>query len=155
MVEKLLDAARIIGWREKVSFPEWGVHGIEAKIDTGARTSAIHVEDVVRLKGDRVRFHLVTRRREPFKHVLVRADVVRVTKVRSSTGHTQTRYVVSTVVRLGSVRRRIELSLVRRERMLCRMLLGRTALDGFLIDPVRKHVQSRDENRRDGKKKSR
>ncbi len=155
MAQEPLQANRIIGWREKVSFPEWGVKEIEAKIDTGARTSAIHVEDVVRLKGDRVRFHLVTRRRQPFKHVLVTADIVRMTRVRSSTGHTQTRYVVSTVVRLGSVRKRVELSLVRRERMLCRMLLGRTALEGFLIDPIRKHLHRAQEGPLKQKRESR
>jgi hypothetical protein len=140
MIAKMKEQQRIIGWREIVALPEWGVDGIVAKIDSGARTSAIHVEDVVRLKGDRVRFHLVTSRRKPFKHVLVTADVVRMTRVRSSSGHAQERYVVTTVVRIGKIRRRIELSLVGRDKMLCRMLLGRRALRGFLIDPGRKHL---------------
>ena len=141
MVEKSKDEPRVIGWREIVALPEWGVDGIVAKIDSGARTSAIHVEDVVRLKGGRVRFHLVTSRRKRFKHVGVTADLVRTTRVRSSTGHVQERFVVATVVRIGKIRRRIELSLVGRDKMLCRMLLGRTALGGFLIDPLRKHLR--------------
>jgi hypothetical protein len=140
MAKKRPIPARVIGWREIVAFPEWNVDGIEAKIDTGARTSAIHVEDVVKLGDGRVRFHLVTSRRSPFKHVPVTAELVRLTRVRSSSGQAQERYVVSTTVRIGSVRRRIELSLVRRDKMLCRMLLGRKALRGFVIDPHRKYV---------------
>jgi hypothetical protein len=138
----------IIGWREYVSFPEWNVSKIEAKIDTGARTSAIHVKDVTRLKGNRVRFHLVARRGkrdDQERSVEVKADLVRTTRVRSSTGHTQERYVVATLVRIGSVCRRIELSLVSRDRMICRMLLGRLALGGFLIDAGSKYVCSRSE----------
>ncbi len=140
MAEKKPAKHRVIGWREIVAFPEWNVDGIEAKIDTGARTSAIHVEDVVKLSGGRVRFHLVISRRSPFKHVPVTAELVRLSRVRSSSGQVQERYVVATTIRIGPVRRRIELSLVRRDKMLCRMLLGRKALRGFVIDPHRKYV---------------
>lgn len=146
MAKSPSDHREIIGWREYVSFPEWGVNKIEAKIDTGARTSAIHVKDVVRLKGNRVRFHLVTRRGrrdKPERSVEVKADLVRTTRVRSSIGQVQERYVVSTLVRIGGVRRRIELSLVCRNRMICRMLLGRLALNGFLIDAASRYVCSR------------
>lgn len=145
---------RLIGWREVVSFPEWGVDGIKAKIDTGARTSAIHVEDVVKLKGGRVRFHLVTSRKSPFKHVPVVATLVRLTRVRSSSGHIQERYVVATTVRIGPVRRRIELSLVGRDKMLCRMLVGRRALTGFVIDPQRKYLYGTPKDRMARKKAS-
>jgi hypothetical protein len=137
------DDAPLIGWREMVAFPDWGVKGIEAKVDTGARTSAVHVEDVTKLRDGRVRFHLVISRTKPFRHVAVTAKPVRLSRVRSSTGHAQERYVVATTVRIGRVRRRIELSLVGRDKMLCRMLLGRTALSGFLIDPDRRFVHGR------------
>lgn len=133
----------LVGWREIVGFPEWNVRGIEAKIDTGARTSAIHVEDVVRLRGDKVRFHLVTSRKKPFKHVEVTTNIVRTTRIRSSTGTVQERFVVASTIRIGTLRRRIEMSLVRRDKMLCRMLLGRTALSGFLIDPTARYVQTK------------
>jgi len=132
-----------IGWREYVSLPDWGVKGVVAKIDTGARTSAVHVEKIRRLPGRRVQFEVVTRRAKvdrPEKTVPVEAAVIRSTRVRSSTGHSQERFVVATRVRIGSVVRRIELSLVRREHMLCRMLLGRTALDGLLVDATRTHI---------------
>jgi len=134
---------RIVGCREYVAFPDWGVAGIEAKIDTGARTSAIHVEEITHLRGNRVRFYLVTSRKKQFQHVPVTADIVRETRVRSSTGHTQERLVVATRVQIGAITKRVELSLVRRDKMLCRMLLGRTALSGFLVDVSRKHIHKR------------
>jgi len=138
---------RVVGWREYVSFPDWGVTGIVAKIDTGARTSAVHVEQIRHLRGNRVRFYLVTSRRKPFRHVPVTAEIVRQTRVRSSTGHTQERIVVATRIRIGSIVRRVELSLVRREQMLCRMLLGRTALEGLMVDVSRKYIHERPERR--------
>jgi len=130
----------VVGWREYVDFPEWNVAGIEAKIDTGARTSAIHVEDVAPKGGNRVLFHLITSNRKPFKHVKIVADLVRKSRVRSSTGHVQERYVVATTIRIGSIKRRVELSLVGRDKMLCRMLLGRRALAGWLVDPEKRHL---------------
>ncbi len=137
----------LVGWREMVAFPEWGVDGIEAKIDTGARTSAIHVEDVVKLSGGRVRFHLVVSHHKPFKHVPITADLVRLSRVRPSSGIVQERYVVATTIRIGSIRRRVELSLVGRDKMLCRMLLGRTALHGFVIDPDSRYLCGAPKNR--------
>lgn len=130
----------IIGRREYVAFPEWGIRGIEAKIDTGARTSAIHVDNIKRLAGGRVRFDVVLSRRKPDQCVQVETDLVRFTRVRSSTGHQQERFVVATRMRIGDIRRRIELSLVCRKQMLCRMLLGRTALSDLLIDVDVKHL---------------
>ena len=130
----------LIGRREYVAFPEWGIRGVEAKIDTGARTSAIHVDNIKRLARERVQFEVVLSRRQPDKRVQVEADLVRVTRVRSSTGHQQERFVVAARMRIGDIRRRIELRLVCRKQMLCRMLLGRTALSDFLIDVDVKHL---------------
>jgi len=129
-----------VGWREFIDFPDWDVLGIEAKIDTGARTSAIHVEDVIPQRGNRVLFHLVTSNKKPFKHVKVVADLVRTSRVRSSTGHVQERHVVATTIRIGDIQRRVELSLVGRDKMLCRMLLGRAALTGWLVVPDKKYL---------------
>ena len=54
-----MKAKPVIGRREYVAFPDWGIRGVEAKIDTGARTSAIHVDNIKRLSGERVRFEVV------------------------------------------------------------------------------------------------
>ena len=62
--------------------------------------------------------------------------------VRPSTGDAQQRPVVSVEIRIGGVRRSIELSLVPREGMLCRMLVGRSALEGLLVDPAARNIAS-------------
>jgi hypothetical protein len=135
-----LKSRYIIGWREFVAIPRWGIRGVVAKIDTGARTSAIHVDRVRRLPGNRVHFEVVLSRKNPERTVPVETDIVRVTRVRSSSGHRQERYVVAAGIRIGPLKRRIELTLVRRDHMTCRMLLGRTAVQDLLVDPMRKHI---------------
>ena len=135
----------VVGYLEAVGLPEWGVRGIRAKIDTGARTSAIHVESL-ELSDDKTvaRFNVVVDPKHPEGHVPAEAPVVRVSKVRPSTGVRQRRIVVETTMQLGPVEKRIEVSLVRRDNMTCRMLVGRTALgEDFLIDASLKHVHGR------------
>jgi hypothetical protein len=125
----------VIGAREKVALPAWDVKGVLAKVDTGARTSAIDVKDIEELGRGRVRFHLVVTRNKSHRTVAVEAAVIRRTRVKSSFGEAHERLVVRTLMRLGPVEKEIELSLVCRKDMLCRMLLGREALSPeFLID---------------------
>lgn len=125
----------VIGWREYLALPDWGVEKVRAKIDTGARTSAVHVDCIEEQPGERVRFHVVLDRRHPPTTTPVETAIVRRTRVRSSTGHQQERIVVATTMLLAGVRKTIEVTLVSRKRMLCRMLIGRTALGSdFLID---------------------
>lgn len=134
---------RVIGWRERVSFPEWGIRGVETKVDTGARTSSLHVENVEHLPGDRVRFEVVLSRDHPGVHIEAEAALVRWSTIKTSTGHRQERLIVATTVRIGTFEREIEVSLVSRRGMLCRMLLGRTAIEGELVvDPDRRYLLS-------------
>jgi hypothetical protein len=129
----------VIGWYEYVDLPGWGIRGLRAKVDTGARTSALHVEHIEELAHDRVRFDVVRNRRRPERHVRVEARIVRRGRVRSSTGHRTMRLFVATVLRIGEVEREVEFSLVDRERMIFRVLLGRMALSGhFTIDVGRR-----------------
>jgi len=130
-----------IGWREYLSLPEWGIERIKAKMDTGARTSAIHVHEIQELDDGRLRFEVVIKERPKRKSVWIEAEPLRVTKVKPSSGVRQHRFVVQALMRLGSVERTIELSLVSRKGMLCRMLVGRKALEGdFVIDPSSKYI---------------
>lgn len=130
-----------IGWSEMVDLPEWGVRRLRAKVDTGARTSALHVEDIEPLPRDRVGFDVVLHRRVRDRRIHVTAPVVRRSRVRSSTGEYQLRYFVETQVRLGPVTRTVEISLVDRGDMIFRMLLGRSALaNAFVIDPAHKRI---------------
>lgn len=124
----------LIGWNEYVDLPDWGVRGLRAKVDTGARTSALHVEGIEPVGRDRVRFEIVLDRRRRDRRVRVEARVRRTARVRSSTGHYDTRLFVTTTLRIGELEREVELSLVDRKAMIFRMLLGRSALGGMLID---------------------
>ena len=130
----------VIGWREWLSLPDWGVERLRAKIDTGARTSALHVDNLEVLADGRLSFDVVLDRRENGRKVPVVAEQVRTSHVRPSTGKRQRRYVVETRMKLGSVEKRIEVSLVDRGGMLCRMLVGRRALGAdFVVDPDRSY----------------
>lgn len=140
----------MVGWRERIDLPEWGIRGLRVKIDTGARTSAIHVSHVEELPDGRLRFDVVKRTNPAVRHVTVEADHVRVSAVKPSSGELQERPVVRALMRLGPIEREIEVSLVDREGMLCRMLLGRTALEGILVDATRRYVVSE----RSGKRKA-
>ena len=124
-----------VGWRERVDLPAWGLRGVRAKIDTGARTSAIDVAQIEHLDGGRVRFEVVYRQKPERRTRWVEADAVRTSVVKPSSGQRQERVVCRTLMRLGTVEREIEISLVCRRKMLCRMLVGRTALEGaFVVD---------------------
>lgn len=124
-----------------MEIPAWGIRRLRAKVDTGARSSALHVENIEELPRGRVRFDVVLHRKNRDRRVHVVARITRRGRVRSSTGHYETRIFVSAPVRIGTVEREVEMSLVDRERMIFRMLLGRSALAGsFLIDPARRHL---------------
>jgi hypothetical protein len=131
----------IVGWNEYVDLPEWGVRRLGAKVDTGARTSALHVDGIELLPRGRIRFDVVVHRTKRDRHVHVRTKIVRRARVKSSNGQFERRYFVKTTLVLGPVEKQIEISLVDRGRMAHRMLLGRTALQGdFIVDVSRRHV---------------
>ncbi len=132
---------RIIGSAEYVDLPDWGIHRLSARVDTGARTSALHVENVHELPGRRVRFDVRLRRDDPHARVRVEAKVSRRSAVRSSTGVEEARLFVKTYVRLGGEEQAIEIGLVDRRGMLFRMLLGRSALARrFLVDVTKRYA---------------
>jgi hypothetical protein len=125
----------VIGWNEYVDLPDWGIRRLRAKVDTGARNSALHVENVRELPRGRVRFDVVLHRRKRDRRVQVLAPVRRRARVRSSNGEYEQRIFVATLLRIGPVEKEIEISLVDRGRMIHRMLLGRSALHGdFWVD---------------------
>jgi hypothetical protein len=135
----------VIGWREPVALPRWRIGRLKTKVDTGARTSSLHVRGVEDVGAGRVRVEAVVSVRRVggrvlFRRVPLECEIARETVIRSSTGKTQQRYVVRTLARMGDLEREIELTLVCRRRMRCRLLLGRTALEGFVVDPMRGRV---------------
>ena len=137
----------ILGWEEWVALPELGLPAIKAKVDTGARTSALHaffVEPVGSGRSARVRFgvHPVPRRADIT--VVCTAPIVDRRDVTSSNGERENRYVIETPVRIGEREWLIEVTLTNRDAMSYRMLLGRQAIgDGILVDPAASFRQPR------------
>lgn len=129
----------VVGWREWASLPGLGVDWIKVKVDTGARTSAIHAFDVVESEHDGqrwVRFSIHPWQGSDDDAVEVSLPVSDVRVVRSSSGHSEERLVVTTAVTLAGRSVDAELTLTRRDEMGFRMLVGRELLrQGFLVDP--------------------
>ena len=131
-----------VGWREWVSLPELNINSIVAKIDTGARTSALHATDITKFEKDTtawVRFTAVLQKGQdlnnPTESVTVECPLEDERAVRSSNGTTELRPVIATTLSIAGSHHRILLTLTDRHLMSYRMLLGREALSNrFLVD---------------------
>ncbi|WP_428386656.1 ATP-dependent zinc protease family protein [Mucisphaera sp.] len=133
----------LIGWRERIALPQWGIRSLRAKIDTGARTSAIDVPEIIELPDGRVRFKVVVSHDPTRKVRWVESEVARTSIIKPSSGERQERLVCRTPMVLAGIEREIEISLVCRKGMLCRMLVGRTALEGlFAVDPAARYLHN-------------
>ncbi len=139
-----------IGWLERISLPDLGLYGLPAKIDTGARTSALHVVasrpvpsqpppgrpsviEITLAAGG------TSRRR-----LSVRVPVKDFVEVLDTSGRRERRPVIETTLELGPLRRRIRLTLTNRGDMLCPVLVGRTALgSAVLVDPSATYLCSK------------
>ncbi|WP_308281097.1 ATP-dependent zinc protease [Pimelobacter sp. 30-1] len=143
----LISSPVTAGWREWVRLPGLGVGPVKAKLDTGARTSALHafdLEELTRDGADWVRFSVHPWQRSAEDAVLVECPVHDRRLVRSSTGHTQERIVVLTDIELLGHTITTEMTLTRRDAMGFRMLVGREALrQGFLVDARRSYLGGR------------
>ncbi len=147
--ELTLASKLTLGWAEWVSLPSLGLPAIKAKIDTGARTSALHavaVEPFGSSENPQVRFIMHPDPDDPRIEVVCSARVIGKRSVVSSNGESESRYVIETPVTIGDNTWPIEITLTNRETMDYRMLLGRSAIsepksEHWHIDPSAAHLQ--------------
>jgi len=142
MSEQLL----LVGRKEYVALADWGIRRIRAKVDTGARSSALDVlgYDLWEAEGEglRARLRLALNRNRPDRYRIVEVPVLRMVAVRNSGGGCEQRPLIEATIRLGPVIRRILLTVTDRASMRYRMILGRQALRGqFVVDVSKKYVQ--------------
>jgi hypothetical protein len=128
-----------LGWREWAAFPDLGIEAIKAKLDTGARTSALHAFDLEHFERDgvsMVRFEVHPHQRSSADARKVEVAVLDERWIRNSGGGRELRPVIETTLGIGERSWTIELTLTRRDQMGFRLLLGRQAIRSrALVDP--------------------
>jgi len=138
---------RVIGWREWIALPDLGVKRIKVKVDTGARTSALHASNIeffTRRGLHWVRFDIHPKQRDTRSTVHAEAQLLGQRPVRNSGGRAEHRVVIHTPMRFLDEVWPIEVTLTGRDQMGFRMLLGREALRRrFTVDPARSYVGGR------------
>lgn len=136
----------VLGWREWLALPELGVARVRAKIDTGARSSALHVDEQWRFHEAGVPWigFRLTPGKAGTRVIESSAPILDEREVADSGGHRCRRVFLRTQLRLAGHERSIEINLTDRRGMLFPMLLGRTAMAGvFMVDPARSFLHGR------------
>lgn len=142
----------VLGWKEHAALPEWDITRLRVKLDTGAKTSAVHVASMEEIdehvhEGGRfpvLRMVIPLSRRNPDHHIVVSAPVVGYKSVRDTGAKAERRPVVRTRLVCGPIDRRIDITVTDRSGMIFRMILGRGALEGaVLVDPSRAYTRSK------------
>ena len=135
-----MPAPFIIGWEEWVALPDLGLPAIKAKVDTGARTSALHAHQIVMfgpVSAPLVRFCVYPVANRNDIEITCSAPIVDRRDVTSSNGDRESRFVILTGVRIGTRSWPVEITLTNRETMSYRMLLGRQAIkEDMFVDPA-------------------
>lgn len=134
----------MIGWREWVCLPELGIEKIKAKIDTGARTSALHAFSLTPFEEEgkqKISFDIHPLQYRTDAVITCVADIIDKRIVTDSGGHEEERYVIRTAITIAGQTWPIEITLTERENMMFRMLLGRSAIRRFfVVNPARSFI---------------
>lgn len=135
---------KIIGWREYLVLPELGIKTIKAKVDTGARSSALHAYDLKIEKfgkKDIAKFKVHPHQNDTKRFKRCEAEIVEYRKVKSSNGQTELRPVILSTVKLHGEAWETEITLTNRDQMGFRMLLGRASFrKKFLVDVSKSYL---------------
>jgi hypothetical protein len=133
-----------VGWREWLALPDLGLPAIKAKVDTGAKTSALHafrVEPFVQDNSDWVRFWIHPVQRRDDIEVECISPMLEQREVTDSGGHRELRFVIATQLKIAQAEYPIQITLTNRDSMQFRMLLGREAMVSRIqVDPGRSYV---------------
>jgi hypothetical protein len=139
MKEKIL-----VGARETIDLPELGLFGITTRIDTGAQTSSLHVDQISENKGTgMLDFEFHPDSHDVNKTIKCSTKIVAKKRIKSSNGEKERRFIINTLAVMGSLKWSIRLSLTDRSSMTHLMLLGRQAMKGeMLVDPEFSYLAS-------------
>ena len=129
-----------------MELPELAIGPIKAKVDTGARTSALHAVDLDVFDRDGSTWvSFAYQHKDGSVGALNEAPVLEFREVTNSGGQSESRPVIQTPLKLGTVYKLVELTLTQRDNMAYRMLLGRTTLSAdFVVAPSESFVQGGD-----------
>ena len=134
----------ILGSEEWCSFPEIGIPAIKARVDSGAKTSALHAINIapfLKAEENWVKFDINPIQNNLKTVIHCEAKLIDKRIVKSSSGFREQRYVIQTNINIGNDTWPIEMTLTNRDSMGFRMLLGREAMSGrILVDPEQKYL---------------
>ncbi|MDH3354672.1 MAG: ATP-dependent zinc protease [Chromatiales bacterium] len=138
-----------VGWREYCSLPDLGLVDVNAKIDTGAKTSCLHAFSVKPFKKNKkqwVRFGMHPDQDSTDVEIFCEAEVIDRREVTDSGGHISKRYVISTNIEINGQQWPIELTLTNRDTMKFRMLIGRSAMrKRIIVNPDKSFLMGKQE----------
>ncbi len=151
-MKKKLDTKKLIGRKDKVDFPKMRLYDIDAKIDTGAYTSAIHCHNIKISEKDHVKyvtFNLLDPSHPNYNEKRFRVPLHTKRRIKSSIGKSEERCIIKTLITLFGEKLEIELSLTDRSEMEYPVLIGRKLLKkGYVVDISKSDLSYKDKRKR-------